>query len=114
MKMRATEIITKERKRCMLRSFVSLREIKSSSGLNKKKKSLSAFTYREPPQTVLAVHWLHQEQLSRVSLLGILDQQAPYEFLGQLTGIAEVFLVKVVVDGGDVGEGLLLGLAQEW
>ena len=48
------------------------------------------------------------------NLLGILDQQAPYEFLGQLTGVAEVFLVKVVVDGGDVGKGLLLGLAQEW
>lgn len=47
------------------------------------------------------------------TVLRILDQQAAYEVLGQLAGVAEVFLVKVVVDSRDVGEGFLLGLPQE-
>lgn len=47
------------------------------------------------------------------SILGIFDQQTPYEVLGQLAGVAEILFVKVVVDGWDVGQRLLLGLAQE-
>lgn len=31
-------------------------------------------------------------------LLGILDQQAAYEVLSQLTGVAEILLIKVIVD----------------
>lgn len=46
-------------------------------------------------------------------LLGVLDQQAAYEVFGQFTGVAEILLVEVVVDGRDVREGLLLGLAEE-
>lgn len=46
-------------------------------------------------------------------LLGVLDQQTADEILGQLAGVAEVFLIEVVVDGGDVGEGLLLGFAEK-
>jgi len=46
-------------------------------------------------------------------LLGILDQQAAYEVLCQLTGVTEILFVEVVVDARDVGQGLLLGLAQE-
>lgn len=50
---------------------------------------------------------------SKPALLGILDQQASDEVLGQLTGVAEVLLVKVIVDSRDVGQSLLLGLPQE-
>lgn len=46
-------------------------------------------------------------------LLGVLDQQTADEIFGQLAGVAEVFLIEVVVDGGDVGEGLLLGFAEK-
>lgn len=45
--------------------------------------------------------------------LGVLDEEAADEVLGQLAGVAEIFLVKVVVDGGNVGQGLLLRLPQE-
>lgn len=45
--------------------------------------------------------------------LGVLDQQAADEVLGQLAGVAEIFLIKVVVDSRDVGQGLLLCLPQE-
>lgn len=45
--------------------------------------------------------------------LGVLDQQPADEVLGQLAGAAEVLLIEVVVDGGDVGEGLLLRFPQE-
>lgn len=48
-----------------------------------------------------------------VLILGILDQQATYEVLGQLAGVAEILLIKVVVDSWDVCQGLLLGLAQK-
>lgn len=48
-----------------------------------------------------------------IVLLWILYQQAPYEVFGQLTGIAEILLIKVVVDSRDVSQGLLLGLAQK-
>lgn len=47
-------------------------------------------------------------------LLGVFDEQPADEVLGQLAGVAEVLLVKVVVHGRDVGQGLLLGLSQEW
>lgn len=46
-------------------------------------------------------------------LLGVFDKQPADEVLGQLTGVAEILLVKVVVHGRDVGQGLLLRLAQE-
>lgn len=46
-------------------------------------------------------------------VLGIFDQQTAYEVLGQLTGAAEILLVKVIVDSGDVCQGLLLGFAQK-
>ena len=31
-------------------------------------------------------------------VLGILDQQTAYEVLGQLTGVAEILLIKVIID----------------
>lgn len=46
-------------------------------------------------------------------LLGVFDEQPADEVLGQLAGVAEVFLVEVVVHGRDVGQGLLLRLTQE-
>lgn len=46
-------------------------------------------------------------------ILGILDQQSAYEVLGQLAGVAEILLVKVVVNSRDVCQGLLLRLAQK-
>lgn len=46
-------------------------------------------------------------------LLGIFDEQPADEVLGKLAGVAEVLLVKVVVDSRDVCQGLLLRLAQE-
>lgn len=45
--------------------------------------------------------------------LGVLDEQAADEVLGQLAGVAEIFLIKVIVDSRDVGQGLLLCLPQE-
>ena len=50
----------------------------------------------------------------KVFLLWILDQQAPYEVLSQLTGVAEILFIKVIVDSRNVGQSLLLGLTQEW
>lgn len=46
-------------------------------------------------------------------LLGVFDEQPADEVLGQLAGVAEVLLVEVIVHGRDVGQRLLLGLAQE-
>lgn len=46
-------------------------------------------------------------------LLWIFDQQAAYKVLGQLAGVAEILLVKVVIDSRNVGQSLLLGLAEE-
>lgn len=33
------------------------------------------------------------------SLLWILHQQTPYEVFSQLTGVTEILLIKVIVDG---------------
>lgn len=52
--------------------------------------------------------------LAGLCLLGVLDEQPADKVLGQLAGIAEVLLIEVVVHGGDVSQGLLLGLPQEW
>lgn len=46
-------------------------------------------------------------------LLLVLLQQLADELLGQLAGVAEELLVKLVADGLDVLQGVLLGLAQE-
>lgn len=45
--------------------------------------------------------------------LGVLDEQAADEVLGQLAGVAEILLVEVVVDSRYVGQGLLLRFTQE-
>lgn len=50
---------------------------------------------------------------SPACLLGVFDEQPADEVLGQLAGVAEVFLVEVIVHSRDVGQGLLLGLTQE-
>jgi len=41
----------------------------------------------------------------------VLDEQPGDEVLGKVAGVAEVLLVEAVVDVGDVGEGLLFGVA---
>lgn len=46
-------------------------------------------------------------------LLLVLLQQLADELLGELTGVTEELLVKVVADGLYVLQGVLLGLAQE-
>lgn len=51
--------------------------------------------------------------LSEVLLLFVLLQQLADELHGQLTGVAEELLVKVVADGLNVFQGVLLGLPQE-
>lgn len=43
----------------------------------------------------------------------VLLQELPDEALGQLAGVAEELLVKVVVHGGDVSQRLLLGVSEE-
>lgn len=43
----------------------------------------------------------------------VLLQQLPDEALGQLAGVAEELLVKVIVHGRDVSQRLLLGVAEE-
>lgn len=43
----------------------------------------------------------------------VLLQQLPDEALGQLAGVAEELLVKVIVHGRDVSQRLLLGIAEE-
>lgn len=48
-----------------------------------------------------------------IFLLWILDQQTAYEVFGQLAGVAEILLIKVVVDSRDVSQRLLLGLAKK-
>lgn len=45
--------------------------------------------------------------------LGVLDEQATDEVLGQLTGVAEILLVEVIVDSRYVGQRLLLRFPQE-
>lgn len=52
--------------------------------------------------------------LPDLCLLGVLDKQPADEVLGQLTSVAKVLLVEVIVHSRDVGQGLLLGLTQEW
>lgn len=46
-------------------------------------------------------------------LLFVLLQQLANELFGQLAGVAEELVVKVVADGLDVFQGVLLGLAQK-
>lgn len=43
----------------------------------------------------------------------VLLQELPDEALGQLAGVAEELLVKVVVHGRDVSQRLLLGVSEE-
>lgn len=43
----------------------------------------------------------------------VLDQELPDEALGQLAGVTEELVVKVVVHGRDVAQRLLLGVAEE-
>ena len=47
------------------------------------------------------------------ALAHVPDEEAADEVLGQVGRVAEVLLVEAVVDVGDVGEGFLLGVAEE-
>lgn len=48
-----------------------------------------------------------------IRLPGLLHKKLPNEVLGQLTGLAEEFLVKVVTHSSDVCQGFLLCVSQE-
>lgn len=71
--------------------------------------------------TVLSLHMFNRKTFfsfscgskEEIFLLWVLDQQTAYEVFGQLAGVAEILLIKVVVDGWDVSQRLLLGLAKK-
>jgi len=44
----------------------------------------------------------------------IFDKQASDKVLGQIGSVAEIFIVKAVVNVGDVGECFLFRVAQKW
>ena len=43
----------------------------------------------------------------------LVDKELPYEVLGEVGGLREELLVKLVVDGDDVGVRLLLSVSEK-
>lgn len=68
-------------------------------------------------QGLLAVHWhdpgVSESLLDREPLPGLFNQKLPNEVLGQLAGLAEEFLVKVVTHCCDICQRFLLRVSQE-